>query len=63
VHPGETGDVVIPLLAPVSGRSEDCVVLNATEALGLLDDPAGHYVNVHTQGHPDSAIRGPLESV
>jgi hypothetical protein len=61
--PGEAGEVLIPLLAPVSGRAEDCVVLNATEALGLLDDAEGHYVNVHTQGHPDSAIRGQLESV
>lgn len=61
--PGEAGEVLIPLLAPVSGSSEECVTLNATEALGLLDDPTGHYVNVHTQGHPDSAIRGQLESV
>ena len=24
----------------------------------LLEDPTGHYVNVHTEQHPDGAVRG-----
>ena len=32
--------------------------VNATELLPLMDNPEQFYVNVHSQGHPDGAVRG-----
>jgi hypothetical protein len=34
--------------------------LPVTDAQGMLDNPAGHYFNVHTQLNPGGAIRGQL---
>jgi len=36
------------------------LTMSATDAQGLLDNPAGHYFNVHTQLNPPGAIRGQL---
>jgi hypothetical protein len=34
--------------------------MGATDAQGMLDNPAGHYFNVHTSLNPGGAIRGQL---
>lgn len=59
---GEQGGIHIPLSAPLGGPVEECVTVNATELVPLMDNPDQYYVNVHTQGHPDGAVRGQLES-
>jgi hypothetical protein len=37
-----------------------CVPVNPTSLAAIRDDPAGHYVNVHTADYPKGAIRGQL---
>ena len=59
---GEAGPVSIGLTPPIGGPVDECTTLNATELLPLLDDPSQFYVNVHTQGHPDGAVRGQLQA-
>ena len=36
------------------------LTMPVTDAQGMLDNPAGHYFNVHTQLNPAGAIRGQL---
>ena len=59
---GAAGPVSIGLTPPIGGPVDECTTLNATELLPLLDDPSQFYVNVHTQGHPDGAVRGQLQA-
>ena len=59
---GQAGEVHVPLTPPLGGPVEECVTVNATELVPLMDDPDQFYVNVHSQGHPDGAVRGQLES-
>ena len=59
---GESGAVVIGLTPPIGGPVDECETLNASDLLPLLDDPSEFYVNVHTQGHPDGAVRGQLQA-
>jgi putative cell wall-binding protein len=73
VHEGaadEAGDVVATLEVPdppegISlsvGCLTDDDVEGSAEGLrsGLRDDPAAYYVNVHSEGHPEGAVRGQL---
>ena len=57
---GQTGRVVVPFEAPVGGTSGGCVPVTAELAEGLLSNPAGYYVNIHTRAFPTGAIRGQL---
>ena len=41
-------------------RANSCVDLPGGAAAKLSADPAGFYVNVHSDGHPDGAMRGQL---
>lgn len=59
---GEQGDIHIELTPPLGGPVEECVTVNATELVPLMDNPDQYYVNVHSQGHPDGAVRGQLEA-
>lgn len=59
---GEQGDIHIELSPPLGGPVEECVTVNATELVPLMDNPDQFYVNVHSQGHPDGAVRGQLEA-
>ncbi len=59
---GESGDVVVPLdVDGFDGTSEGCVSDQDGDALqSIIDDPAGYYVNIHTEEFPGGAIRGQL---
>ena len=70
VHRGDTGvagEVVVPIGAPTRTDGDtdlwrDVCVDVAPALLDQIDqDPSGYYVNVHTEGHPDSAVRGQLQ--
>jgi CHRD domain len=57
------GDVVVPLQQPSTGdpgASSDCVQVARPLARAILRNPNRYYVNVHTAGFPDGAIRGQL---
>jgi len=59
---GESGDVVVPLdVDGFEGSSEGCAEDQDAEVLqAIVDDPAGYYVNLHTEEFPPGAIRGQL---
>ena len=59
---GVSGDVVVPLdVDGFEGTSEGCTMdVDAAVLQAVLDDPAGHYVNLHTADFPPGAIRGQL---
>ncbi len=59
---GESGDVVVPLdVAGFEGTSEGCTEDADADALqAIIDNPAGYYVNLHTEPFAGGAIRGQL---
>jgi len=58
---GESGDVVVPLDADgFSGTSDGCVDASDADLDAIIADPAGFYVNIHTEDFPAGAIRGQL---
>lgn len=60
---GVSGDVVVPLdVDGFEGTSEGCIepMEDAAVLQDILDDPAGYYVNLHTEDFPPGAIRGQL---
>jgi CHRD domain len=60
---GVAGDIVVPLEQPSSGdpgASSDCVRVARSASRAILQNPNRYYVNVHTAGFPDGAIRGQL---
>ena len=62
---GVSGPVVVdlkPTFEPGESAftAKACVDLPAETATELIADPAGYYVNVHSEGHPDGAMRGQL---
>ena len=59
---GASGDVVVPLdVDGFEGTSEGCTSdVDAAVLQAVLDNPAGHYVNLHTADFPPGAIRGQL---
>ena len=60
---GASGGVVVPLdVDGFDGSTEGCVEDQDDAVLqGIIDNPAGFYVNVHTGDFPAGAIRGQLE--
>lgn len=63
IHEGGSdvaGPPVVTLEAPVDGGSASCYT--TTEALvdAIAADPGGYYINIHTEGHPNGAVRGQL---
>jgi hypothetical protein len=60
---GVSGDVVVPLdVDGFEGTSEGCIepMEDAAILQEIVDDPAGYYVNLHTDDFPAGAIRGNL---
>jgi hypothetical protein len=59
---GVSGDVVVPLdVDGFTGTSEGCTSdVDDAVLQAVLDNPAGHYVNLHTADFPPGAIRGQL---
>jgi hypothetical protein len=58
---GEAGPVVIPLSPPVDGASTGCIYnVDLSLVKGLLQNPGGYYVNIHTAKYPGGALRGQL---
>ena len=60
---GVAGDIVVPLEQPSSGdpgASSDCVRVARSVSRAILQNPNRYYVNVHTAGFLDGAIRGQL---
>jgi CHRD domain len=60
---GVSGDVVVPLdVDGFEGSSEGCIepMDDAAILQEIVDDPAGYYVNLHTDDFPAGAIRGNL---
>ena len=58
--PGVAGPVIVPLEAPADGLSKGCVEVDSLIVEGILTNPGGYYVNVHTPSLPDGAVRGQL---
>ena len=56
---GVAGDVLIDLQV-TAGKLTGCVPSDAAKIQAVLDEPQGHYVNLHTQAHPQGALRGQL---
>ncbi|HET9539780.1 MAG TPA: CHRD domain-containing protein [Candidatus Limnocylindria bacterium] len=58
---GASGDVVVPLdVDGFEGSSSDCVDASDADLDAIIADPAGYYVNIHTEDFPAGAIRGQL---
>jgi hypothetical protein len=41
-------------------ESKTCVDVTAEQSAALIADPQAYYVNVHTDAHPNGAVRGQL---
>ncbi len=61
-HVDENGPALVTLPVPAATEFSEsgCVDTDEATGLALLDDPSGHYVNLHTTGHPAGAMRGQL---
>lgn len=57
---GQAGEVRVQLTPPIGGPVDECVTLNASDLVPIMDDPSQFYVQVHSQGHPDGALRGQM---
>jgi CHRD domain-containing protein len=62
---GASGPVVVDLMPAFSAgesayTSKTCVETTADTASQLIADPAGYYLNIHSLGYPDGAMRGQL---
>lgn len=61
--PGVAGDVVVGLDTDgFTDSSDGCIepMEDAAPLQAILDDPEGHYVNVHSEDWPGGAVRGQL---
>lgn len=57
---GQFGAGDLPLTNGAGSVTRNAISLGATDAQGILDNPSGHYFNVHTALNPGGAIRGQL---
>ena len=66
IHAGAEGDVSPVVVEFISGN-EGCLIVSpggVTEAAlrAIAAEPAGFYVDVHSERHPEGAVRGQLET-
>jgi hypothetical protein len=59
---GVAGPVAVDFNVPKNG-DKGCVPADPTVIAQVRDNPAGHYVNIHTAEFPKGAIRGQLAKV
>ena len=62
---GASGPVVVDLMPAFSAgesayTSKTCVETTAETGSQLIADPGSYYLNIHSDGHPDGAMRGQL---
>ena len=62
---GASGPVVVDLMpaftpGEAAQESKTCVEATPDAAGQVIADPAGFYVNIHSDGHPEGAMRGQL---
>jgi len=62
---GASGPVVVDLMPVFTAgeaayTSSTCVDTTADKASALIANPGAYYVNIHSDGHPDGAMRGQL---
>lgn len=57
---GTAGPIAVTLMPPTSGSSEGCVKTSASIVDALATGSRAFYVNVHTNQHPDGAVRSQL---
>lgn len=57
---GAAGGVAVPLDTPKDGKTKACKTIDATLTKAIMADPAGYYVNVHSDKFPGGAIRAQL---
>ena len=64
IHEGEAGvagDIVVPLFtSPPTGEMTGCVDGDPAVVDAIIADPAGYYVNIHTEQFQAGAVRGQL---
>lgn len=63
---GAAGPVVVDLKPEFTSgesafQSKTCVDVTAEQSAALIADPGAYYVNVHSGGHPNGAVRGQLD--
>ena len=63
--PGVAGEVLVPLTEAFEGTVEDCIEPreDAAPLQSIVDNPGGHYVNVHNAEFPGGAVRGQLAAM
>ena len=57
---GVQGPVVVPLVAPTSGSSSGCAVVDPVLIMEIRQFPERFYANVHNLAFPGGAVRGQL---
>lgn len=55
---GLTGPAVVNFQLP--DKPKDCLKVDGAVLQQIAGDPAGHYVNLHTNAYPAGAVRGQL---
>jgi hypothetical protein len=65
---GQSGPVVVDLMpafnpGEAAFTSMTCVDTTPDIAARLITDPAAYYVNIHSEPHPDGAMRGQLAKI
>jgi hypothetical protein len=56
---GTAGPVVVPFGAAY--KASGCIASTSAVVKGILANPAGYYVNIHTVKYPGGAVRGQLK--